>query len=340
MSACSMAETAASPAGSVARLLGRPVDACVELAGGRNSRVYRMECGGRAVAVKLYFRHPLDSRDRLKTEFDSLTWLWARGLHEIPEPLAQDPAANLAVYEFLDGAAIPKGAAGAADLDAALDFLAQLKTLGPQAEPGRFAAASEACFSAPALAASVRSRAERLDGAEAAAARFVTEEVLPFLAQREAACRAAGLGEAELPPAERLLSPSDFGFHNASRRADGTLRFYDFEYFGWDDPAKTLSDFLLHPAMSLGLDSRRAFARGFLDRFGTPELRRRFTLLYPLFGAKWCLIMLNEFAPGHRERREFARGSATAPAEREAQLENARALLARARAETENFPYA
>lgn len=333
MSACSMAETAASPAESVARLLGRPVDACVELAGGRNSRVYRMETGGKAVAVKLYFRHPLDSRDRLKTEFDSLSWLWSRGVREIPQPLASDPAANLAVYEFLEGSPIPQGAAGSADLDAALSFLTKLKDLGPAAH-GRFAPASEAFFSAPAIAASVRARAERLDGAEADAARFVKDEVLPFLAER-----AAGLGEAELPPAERVLSPSDFGFHNALRRSDGSLRFYDFEYFGWDDPAKTLSDFLLHPAMSLGLDERRRFAQGFLARFGTPELRRRFPNLYPLFAAKWCLIMLNEYAPGHRERREFARGAATAPAERRRQLDLSIALLARVRSEMENFPY-
>src|SRR6266480_4587472 len=65
---------------------------------------------------------------------------------------------------------------------------------------------------------------------------------------------------AALPQASRILSPSDFGFHNAIRRPDGTLAFVDFEYFGWDDPAKTIVDFLLHPGMSVADTLKRRFA--------------------------------------------------------------------------------
>jgi hypothetical protein len=32
----------------------------------------------------------------------------------------------------------------------------------------------------------------------------------------------------EIPRTERTLSPSDYGFHNALRRPDGTLVFLDF----------------------------------------------------------------------------------------------------------------
>ena len=45
--------------------------------------------------------------------------------------------------------------------------------------------------------------------------------------------------EQELLEQYRTLSPSDFGFHNALRTPAGTMVFLDFEYFGWDDPAKT-----------------------------------------------------------------------------------------------------
>jgi hypothetical protein len=31
---------------------------------------------------------------------------------------------------------------------------------------------------------------------------------------------------------------------------DGTLAFVDFGNFGWDDPAKTIVDYLLHPGMA------------------------------------------------------------------------------------------
>ena len=46
---------------------------------------------------------------------------------------------------------------------------------------------------------------------------------------------------------ELILSPSDFGFHNTLLASDGALKFFDFEYAGWDDPAKTAADFLRQP---------------------------------------------------------------------------------------------
>ena len=57
---------------------------------------------------------------------------------------------------------------------------------------------------------------------------------------------------AALPKETRCLSPSDFGFHNALLEATGKLRFVDFEYAGWDDPAKT--------GVRLFLPARRAGA--------------------------------------------------------------------------------
>ena len=46
---------------------------------------------------------------------------------------------------------------------------------------------------------------------------------------------------------ESVLSPSDFGFHNALLGPDGKLCFIDFEYAGWDDPAKLICDFFCQP---------------------------------------------------------------------------------------------
>ena len=39
-----------------------------------------------------------------------------------------------------------------------------------------------------------------------------------------------------------ILSPSDFGFHNIVKNKK-KLYFLDFEYSGFDDPLKLLSDF-------------------------------------------------------------------------------------------------
>ena len=54
--------------------------------------------------------------------------------------------------------------------------------------------------------------------------------------------------ERPLDQQDRCLSPSDFGFHNALAQGE-TVRFIDFEYAGWDDPAKTVCDFFHHPGV-------------------------------------------------------------------------------------------
>src|SRR5207244_2165634 len=106
---------------------------------------------------------------------------------------------------------------------------------------------------------------------------------------------------------QRTLSPSDFGFHNALKKKDGTIVFLDFEYFGWDDPAKMISDFILHPAMHLSEDLKKYFVRGMQKIFLPQEdLRARLRIVYPLFAMKWCLIFLNEFCSPDFSRRRFA----------------------------------
>ena len=92
---------------------------------------------------------------------------------------------------------------------------------------------------------------------------------------------------ADLPIAQRTLSPSDFGFHNALKRPDGRLAFLDLEYFGWDDPAKTIADFLLHPGMELSLPLRTHFLHRAIESFPTvPGLLLRVRVVYLLFALK------------------------------------------------------
>ena len=103
-----------------------------------------------------------------------------------------------------------------------------------------------------------------------------------------------------LPDSSRTLSPSDFGFHNALKRPDGQIVFLDFEHFGWDDPAKMIADFLLHPHpdMAIGKSLKRRFIRRMLQCFeDQADLLQRVEIVYPLFGLKWCMIILNPFSP-------------------------------------------
>jgi thiamine kinase-like enzyme len=145
-----------------------------------------------------------------------------------------------------------------------------------------------------------------------------------------------------LAQAKRTLSPSDFGFHNSIKRPGGQVVFLDFEYFGWDDPAKMISDFLLHPAMELNESLKRRFVAGILSGFeGYRDLQERLSVAYPLFGLKWCLIILNEFVPQKLLRRGFAGDGHLDGSQLQAQqLAKAQAMLENITNNYRRFPYA
>lgn len=333
--------------------LQRPVLAVERIGGGRNSRIFKLTLAdGPPLALKAYFRHPGDNRDRLRTEFGAFEFLWRHGVRNVPQPVAADPARSWAAYEFIEGERIEPGRAGAGELAAALDLAAQLRELSRNPASRGLGAASEAFFSVAEILENIRARLERLRAVEPqdepglALRDFLQGELAPMLeaASRWSAARLAAAGQTlaqQLDWSERTLSPSDFGFHNALRRPDGRVIFLDFEYFGWDDPAKMMSDFLLHPAMELSAELKRQFAGGLLRRFGDwPWLGARLEAVYPLFGLKWCLILLNEFLPEALRRREFAAVTATERAALQwQQLARARRMLQRVRGEYESFPY-
>jgi len=337
---------AATDLGAICRAaLACDVVSSQPLGAGGNSRVFRVELDdaspSRRVIVKFYRRDPGDARDRLGTEFGGLRFLWQNGVRSIPRPLAVVGDRQCAIYECLDGEVAASEPARPADIDAAIDFLSVLKQLRCAPGSDALAPASEACFSLGDVVASIEGRLHRLrgaDGGDAETMRTWIDGTLGPLADRvnhwcRGAANAAGIDfDQPIGAGARTLSPSDFGFHNAIRRPDGTLAFIDFEYFGWDDPAKTIVDFLLHPGMRLDDTMKRRFAAGVCAAF--PELAAlpaRTRIAYPLFALKWAVILLNDFLP---ERA----GQATS-AHRAAQLAKAQALVRRAAREYLDNPF-
>jgi len=311
------------------------------IGGGRNSLVFRLRTAdGRTFALKSYFRHRGDSRDRLGTEFDCLQLLRDHGFTNVPRPVAASRRHGFALYEFIAGSKPNRPTAK--DISAVVDLLDQLRRLSTVPDLPTIGAASEACFSPQAMVEVLHRRLDRLSGGEgseknlAALRRFLDEEFSPalkrFTTWSRSHLRRGGVAFGrELPRAERTLSPSDFGFHNALRRRGGELVFLDFEYFGWDDPAKMIVDFLLHPARPVPARLKRRFLTEMLQRFSDwPGLRGRVEAVYPLFALKWCLILLNEFLPADFQRRQFARAAAgDRDAAQRRQLNRSRRLLQR-----------
>lgn len=328
------------------RLLNKQIVGHARLWKGRNSRCYQFQCaGGENYVLKFYFQSVNDPRDRLGVEFKTLSFLWNNGVHCVPQAIVMDRESRSAVYQYVPGAAVESKDLRQEDIDELVEFLESINQLRTNSESSEFGPASEACFSIGGVIASVENRLARFDqvvSTDKALADFLNSGFKPLFTDVQKWIRKANIGLAqELDKKERILSPSDVGFHNALREGRGKITFLDLEYFGWDDPAKLIADFILHPAVEPSDDLKAYYAHKVLRLFPEQKmLKERTALVYPLFGLKWCLILLNEFLRDDSQRRHFASHGAYDPAAiQEEQLEKARKMQQKIRSTYQRCPF-
>ena len=324
------------------RARGETVTAACPRVAGANSEVWEVATAvGSRYLVKRYPHAGPGEADRLATEVAALGFMARHGVLPVPEVVCALPQERVGVFGLIEGRPLAAADIGEGEVRQAAAFLRRLHELRGAAGAGELPAAKEACFSIAAHEALVRARVERLrQGSEDPALReFLERDLAPHLERVSAwvgmTTAAAALDpRADLEAEARTLSPSDFGFHNALRRPDGSLAFIDFEYFGWDDPAKTVADFLLQPAVPVPERLRRFCGRELLGVYQpAADPGRRLSPVYALLSIKWCLIVLNLFLR--------APAGADAALRRAERLLRARDLLGRARREfaDQAFPF-
>jgi hypothetical protein len=89
---------------------------------------------------------------------------------------------------------------------------------------------------------------------------------------------------------QRCISASDFGFHNAIQTKNG-VKFIDFEFAGWDDPAKASLDFVLQPRVQVN-----AKTTSLINTLANPLTERdkaRMNMLGAILRIKWLCIILS-----------------------------------------------
>lgn len=273
------------------------------LTGGRNNRAARVRTGSGDYFLKRYAHNPADPRDRLKSEVAFYEFAQAIGITTIPALVAADPVARCALFSFVPGS---KLAAEDIDRNAVLDAAAFVNAINRRRQLGsRLPDASEAGF---ALSDHYQSVSERLRNlsehvTNPAVLALLHDTLLPRLKRLWPTLR----GTKELSPVARCISPSDFGFHNAIRTDHGNLCFVDFEYAGWDDPARMVCDFFLQVSTPVPPRYLADMAEMIAPAFGAmPAFATRIATLMPLYHLKWCALLLADFHPDTRRRREFA----------------------------------
>lgn len=297
-----------------------PIDDVVaieQISVGGNNRTFKVHTRKNICILKKYFRHAGDSRNRLESEYAFLTYAGKVAARWTPGVKARNDEYGLALYEYIEGKPFFSSDLAAMDIFNAAQFFIELN----KSEHKKFATglplASEACFSIKAHIDVVKNRVDRLcafspeNQLDRSALEFILKlrEVLKgVIATVLKEARESGIDAfSDLRPEQRCVSPSDFGFHNAIKDIKGYSKFIDFEYAGWDDPAKMVGDFFSQLAVPVPSKYFQEFTEKCMSPFSDAENSiKRAYLLAPLYRIKWCCIVLNVFLPVNLARRKFA----------------------------------
>lgn len=293
----------AQVARTASRLLGYAVEAHL-LAQGANGRVYRLH-GEHALVAKVYSPPEPARPDRCAVEWTALNFLYGAGCRDIPRPVAQDAASSITLMSFVPGRRLASHEIELTHALSAAQFLVNLLPLRQTPQARQIGEASDAGFSIAQHLDHVQNRFARLarELNDDDALRFLQGEVARALERVAAFLAETPAAETAVPVQHRILSPSDFGFHNILAEESGCLWFLDFEYFGWDDAAKAAADFRHQPEVALSPQCFEAFRQRLVETIGehSAALDARIERLLPLAGVKWTMIMLNAFRAGARE---------------------------------------
>ena len=329
--------------GAIRELLGE-VEAgeffqLTRLEGGANNRVYRLETTSETFLLKWFHTDVEQDRNRLQHEWEFTRFLWDQGVKQLPRPLAVHREHRLGLWEYIHGRRLETREVTVAGVQAAGDFLRDVNQHREEDAAWELPEASEGCFVLRDHLQLVEGRVQRLEAELAKGAGHLPAEALTFMQEQlrptwdsiqQRVSDEALLGGVsryeELSPSQRVLSPSDFGFHNALREPTGNLRFIDFEYAGWDDPAKLVGDFFCQVAVPVSIDHRDFFVESIEEWLQDPLFRPRMEILFPVYQLKWCCIVLNEFLPADLARREFSGSRPSLQERRRNQLQKAREL--------------
>ena len=331
----------------VKEMTDNPIENVERVSGRGNSAIYKInDISGKSYVLKHYPDLLLDERPRLETEFSVLSMLHKHGFKNVPKPIEMNNDLNLGLYEWVDGERVVQPLDS--DLAQAIGFIKKLDNLSKNLLNSKvLIAASEACLSAVGLISQIEERFKRLNvvkGNFPALSSFLKQTFEPLwkeVKEESYSLWPFELRDSSLPKEKQMLSPSDFGFHNALRGSGGKLTFIDFDYFGWDDPVKLTADFIWHPAMILNRQMTEKWKGAMLELFsGDPLFEDRLHAAMPLYGLRWAMIILNEFLHGYAERRKEAGNNATYVPEklREIQLNKAKRICDKVKAVRSQIP--
>ena len=289
-----------------------PLLSLKQLTDGRNNSVYLLSTPAHSLVLKLLFHNECDPRDRFTAETSFYAHCKALNIRSVPKLFAASHEEKMLLLDFVDGRKLKASTISEISVTKAIKFVIDINS--KPASKSIIPTASESGFSIKDHIEMIEIRLARLEEfvvTNEAACDFIHTKLRPLWNQLIRPIKRHRIYSSG--QMERCISPSDFGFHNSLVRPNGDFVFYDFEYAGWDDPAKLICDFFCQVEIPVP----RTFFGFVIERLNSLAINKndfaeRTKLLLPALKIKWCCILLNEFLPSEQKRRRFAKQPNTA----------------------------
>jgi len=288
-----------------AKKLEASVDSLIPLHGGINNQVFSCSVGAKNLkrfVIKGYAARGLP--DRMLAEVQFLRYAQQVAPSYVPRLLEEDKDYHCVVLEYLDGQPYPAGLSPSEqDVIEASNFFCLLNTDHLLAKEYINQQAAEGFLRVTEHLENVLVRLNQLSIKHLpiesrSQANLLVQNIFQefeVLADQTKALIDKGQIQDAINSEDCCVSPSDFGFHNAFRSPNG-IKFFDFEFAGWDDPAKVVVDFSLQPRMPVAPDLAKLFFQSVVP-YGGEQLRTRSAVLSPILRLKWLCIMLSILRP-------------------------------------------
>lgn len=286
---------------------------CVNQLPGGNNRVLKIDTSSGTYVFKQYYHQDTDLRDRYRTEKQFYVFLEKAGIRNVPGLIFSDEEHRILLLEYIDGQKASRLPTELVSVQALLDFILELNKPENLPEASSLPLASEACFSINGHRLLLKKRLAQLktvrddDEINSQAGCFIKQVLLPYWRELETTIQQGLKNDSdENWEGQRIISPSDAGFHNM-KILDNKVYFFDFEYSGWDTPSKLVCDLFCHPDNPVPAKYLDLFLQKLSSTLdGCRDLKDSVQLLMPVIKVKWCCIMLNMFVPKLAGRKRFA----------------------------------
>lgn len=284
---------------TLAKELGATVKNIVRLDGGINNDVYRVDAQRESFVLKSYPALETGARDRMRAEVEFLQFANNAAPRFVPRLIDFDFNKRAVLMEFIQGK--PFTEYQSPSEDQVQDAVRFFEALNKDRKTARQLVSMDA-------AEGFLKLTDHLNNVEQRISKLATTHVPIALIEKSSqlinrlnteydtvrqmtlTSIAQGKTNDETALDQRCISASDFGFHNAIQTENG-VKFIDFEFAGWDDPAKASLDFVLQPKVPV-FAKPTSLINALTDQL-TEYCKERMNLLGVILRVKWLCIILS-----------------------------------------------